>query len=65
MIHLDEKGKVKEAGLIITPGKSDVQQKVIREFAALSNEQRMELLIIGFERLARIWQAQADRVAGR
>ena len=64
MIKYDERnGKIQLATLELVP-QDDFEEKMLRKFAALSTDQRCELITLGFEALARIYQKNADAVAG-
>lgn len=64
MIRYNEKnGKIQLATLELVP-QNAFEEKMLRKFAALSTDQRCELITLGFEALARIYQHNADVVAG-
>ena len=56
-------GKIERATLEIEPSNVD-EQAALKEFANLSPKQRAELVLIGFEKLSKLYQHNADAVSG-
>lgn len=63
MIKYGENGKIERATLDIEPSNID-EQAALKAFANLSPKQRAELILIGFEKLSKLYQYNADAVNG-
>lgn len=63
MIKYDEYGKIERATFEVVPT-TDFQREMVKKFAALTAQQRAELIEIGFSKLATYHQYEADRVSG-
>lgn len=63
MIKYDENGKIERMTVEIEPSNID-EQAALKEFANLSPKQRAELILIGFEKLSKLYQHNADTVSG-